>query len=252
MDKRDQKQSQGASSKTSRERLAERVFARFPNRRFESDDDVFDALDEYDSFRSQDYDRMLSDHNKLTELMYSNPRVGAFISDVADGEDALVACVRYFGKELLDGSSDAKRMRAIRVANDEFVERHRAFREMEEAMYGNVQKSARSIERFMRNKKMSADDLDDFLDRVFHVCQHVFAGDLSEDVLELLYKGLCYDVDLSCAEHAAEVKGRNRRIMMERREMQGDALSTSPHGVSQLNAEGGYRLPQRRKSVWDM
>ena len=89
---------------TSRERLARRIVEHYPDRIFECEDDVYDALDEYATFLSDHYEKMLGDHNRLTGLMYSNPRVGAFITDVADGEDALVACVRYFGKELLEGS----------------------------------------------------------------------------------------------------------------------------------------------------
>lgn len=252
MSKTEKKELSQSPAKSSRERLTERILSRFPDRRFESDEDVFDALDEYDSFLSEHYERMLGDHNRLTELMYSNPRVGAFIADVAEGEDALVACVRYFGEELLDKSTDAEKMQAIRRANDEYVERHRAYRELEEAMRGNVEKSARAIERFKQRKKMSEDELEEFMDRIFHMCQHVFVGDLNEDVLELLYKGLHYETDLSCAEHAAEIKGRNRRILLERRDAVGDRVSATPHRSSPKTESAGYRFARRHKSVWDM
>ena len=238
---------------TSRERLARRIVEHYPDRIFECEDDVYDALDEYATFLSDHYEKMLGDHNRLTGLMYSNPRVGAFITDVADGEDALVACVRYFGKELLEGSTDAQKQHAIKRANEEFVERNRAYQEMEAAMRRNVEKSTRSIERFMRAKKMDEAELDNFLDRVFHVCHHVFAGDLSEDVLELLHKGLRYDTDLSCAEHAAEVKGRNRRIVMERRDAVSDSLSDTHNSLPvDDKASKGYRRTRRRTSVWDL
>lgn len=252
MNKKEKNQSKKPLGATSRERLARRIVEQYPNRVFESEDDVYDALDEYATFLSDHYERMLNDHNRLTGLMYSNPRVGAFITDVADGEDALVACVRYFGKELLDSSSDAQKMQAIKRANEEFVERNRAFQEMESAMHRNVEKSTRFIERFMHNKQMDESQLDDFLDRVFHVCHHVFTGDLSEDVLELLYKGLRYDTDLSCAEHAAEVKGRNRRIVMERREALGDSLPDVHNSHPDEKASKGYRRTRRRPSVWDL
>ena len=252
MSKTEKKLSQEPKTTTSRERLARRIVERYPDRLFECEDDVYDALDEYATFLSDHYEKMLGDHNRLTGLMYSNPRVGAFITDVADGEDALVACVRYFGKELLESSNDAQKQHAIRRANEEFIERNRAYQEMEEAMHRNVEKSTRSVERFMRNKKMDEAELDNFLDRVFHVCHHVFSGDLSEDVLELLYKGLHYDVDLTCAEHAAEVKGRNRRIVMERRDVRGDALSETLNSPSGEKNTKGYRRTRRRPSVWDL
>ena len=252
MNKTKQESAKEPRATTSRERLARRIVERFPDRRFESEDDVYDAIDEYDSYLTEHYEKMLDDHNRLTNLMCSNPRVGAFISEVADGEDALVACVRYFGKELLDSSTDKQKMHAIRRANDECVERSRVFRNMEEAMHKNIEKSSRSIERFMNRKKMNENDLEDFLDRIFHVCRHVFAGDLCEDVLELLYKGLRYDTDLPCAEQAAEVRGRNQRIVSQRREAKGDSLTLSQHRASHGNNEKGYRSTRRRPSIWDM
>ncbi|MBO7318280.1 MAG: hypothetical protein J6U43_06145 [Bacteroidales bacterium] len=252
MNKTEKNLPKGSQSSTSRERLARRIVEHYPGRVFECEDDVYDALDEYASFLSEHYEKMLGDHNRLTGLMCSNPRVGAFITDVADGEDALVACVRYFGKELLESSSDAQKQHAIKRANEEYLERHRAFQDMEAAMHRNVEKSTRSIERFMCNKKMDESELDNFLDRVFHVCHHVFAGDLSEDVLELLYKGLRYDTDLSCAEHVAEVKGRNKRIVMERRDSTSDSLSDIHNAPSDEKSSKGYRRTRRRPSVWDL
>ena len=252
MNKTEKKTVNEPKTSTSRERIARRIIERFPERRFECEDDVYDALDEYDTFMSEQYEQMLTDHNRLTELMYNNPRVGAFITEVADGEDALVACVRYFGRELFDNSNDKQKMNALRKANDEYVERNRNFREMEEAMHKNIEKSARSMERFMRNKKMNMEEFDDFLERIFHVCRHVFAGDLNEDVLELMHKGLRYDIDLPCAQHAAEVKGRNSRILMTRRDAVGDTLSHESTNTTPESKGGGYRRPRRRRSVWDL
>ncbi len=251
MSKTEQNTARERNNRTSRDRIAERLVRRYPGRMFENIDEVFDALDEYDTYVCDHYEKMLGDHNKLTQLMYSNPRVGAFISDIADGEDAVVACIRYFGKELLEGESDEVKLQALNRANEEFMERNKAFRDMEEAMQRNVEKSSRSIERFKRNKGMDELEINDFLERVFHVCRHVFSGDLSEDVLELLHKGLRYDTDLSCAEHAAEIKGRNHSIVMAHRDSIGDALPSTPNN-SGSNRKGGYRRFRRHSSVWDM
>lgn len=253
MEKTVKNPSAGISKRSSRDRLTERIMQRYPDRRFESEDDFYDALDEYDAFLSGNYERMVGDQNKLCQLMCSNPKVGAFISDVAEGEDALVACVRYFGRDLLEQSGDEKKMYAVRRANEEFLERTRSYRELENSMRKNVEQSARHIERFMKRKKMDDTAFDEFLERVFHVCRHVFAGDLNTDVLELLYKGLRYDTDLPCAEHAAEIKGRNERIVLSRRDAAGDSLPAMRHrSVSDDEAKDGYRRVRRRNSIWDM
>lgn len=72
--------------------------------------------------------------------------------------------------------------------------------------------------------------------------------------MALLFKGLYYDRDLSCAEREAEVRGRNERIVFEKRERNGDSLPPLRNGGSfepdaDLSPVFGNR---RRRSVWDL
>ena len=92
--------------KTPRELLREKLLQYYPDRRVETDDDLFDLLCEYDSQISSCYDRLKDGQLKLAYLFNENPRVGAFISDVVSGDDALLACVRHFGRELLESRDD--------------------------------------------------------------------------------------------------------------------------------------------------
>lgn len=88
------------------------------------------------------------------------------------------------------------------------------------------------MERFKSEKGMSDEEFESFLDRVYHLCNHVFMGELNDEVLGLLFKGLYYDRDLSCAEREAEVRGRNERIVFEKRERNGDSLPPLRNGGS--------------------
>ena len=111
-------QKENRNLRKSRDLLVERILHRYPARRVDSDDDLFDALEEYDSYRNERYERLADDQSKLCKLFMSNPKMGAFISDVIGGEDALIACVRYFGKDMLDCAEDEGRMEEVRKAND--------------------------------------------------------------------------------------------------------------------------------------
>ena len=188
------------------------------------------------------------------KLFMSNPKMGAFISDVIGGEDALIACVRYFGKDMLDCAEDEGRMEEVRKANDEYLSRMARFGELENQMRENLKNSTRCMERFKSEKGMSDEEFEGFLDRVYHLCNHVFMGELNDEVLGLLFKGLYYDRDLSCAEREAEVRGRNERIVFEKRERNGDSLPPLRNGGSfepdaDLSPVFGNR---RRRSVWDL
>ena len=80
--------------------------------------------------------------------------------------------------------------------------------------------------------------------------------DFTPDVLEILFKGVNYDNDLGCAERAAEVRGRNERILLEKRQSDGDTLpglhnNRSSRSEEEENLTPGFGL-RRRRSVWDM
>ena len=56
MNKTKQESAKEPRATTSRERLARRIVERFPDRRFESEDDVYDAIDEYDTYLTEHYE----------------------------------------------------------------------------------------------------------------------------------------------------------------------------------------------------
>ncbi len=247
-------QKKNSNRRSSRDLLVEKILRQYPTLRVDNDDELFDALEEYDSLRNERYERLADDQSKLCKLFMANPKMGAFISDVIGGEDALIACVRYFGKDMLDCAEDEGRMAEVRKANDEYLSRMARFNELESQMRENLAKSSRCMKRFKSDKGMSDEEFEGFLDRVYHLCNHVFMGELNDEVLELLFKGLYYDRDLSCAEHDAEVRGRNERIAFEKRERSGDSLPPLRNGGS-FESDSDYSpmfRNRRRHSVWDL
>ena len=236
--------------------ILEKLRKRFPDRLLDSDDTFFDALVEYDTHLCDRYEKLRDDQTKLATLFFSYPKMAGFISDVISGEDALVACVRYFGKDVLECANDENRMAQLQKENDEFLARMSANRKLEKEMAENWEHSKRAITRFKESKNMSDNDFDNFLERVHHICEHVFMSDFTPDVLEILFKGVNYDNDLGCAERAAEVRGRNERILLEKRQSDGDTLpglhnNRSSRSEEEENLTPGFGL-RRRRSVWDM
>lgn len=254
--KNENNESMKAPRKNARELIVAKLSKRFPDRALDNDDDFFDALAEYDSRLCERYERLCNDQNKLASLFVANPKMGAFISDVIGGEDPLIACVRHFGKDILECADDEDRMSQIRKENDEFLERMARQRETEKTMQENLEHSQRAIARFKEAKGMDDDDFENFMGKVYHVCEHVFMGDFTPDVLELLFKGIHYDNDLDCAEKAAIVKGRNERISLEKKQREGDAMPDLRSSRSAGDDEDEDLTPafglRRRRSIWDL
>ena len=241
--------------RNSRELLLARVSKSFPDRVFDNDDRFFDSLLEYEDNLRQRYDYLCQDQLKLADIFMSNPRMAEFIGDVLAGDDALAACVRHFGRDILECVGDERRLADLERENEEFTRRVRAGEQIQREMEENWQHSARAIARFKAHKGMSDEEFEDFLDRVHHVCEHVFMHDFTTAILELLFKGINYDLDLGNTERIAEIRGRNERILSERPPREGSPLP-------QLSGIGGGENPdegrsaafgfRRRGSVWDL
>ena len=82
---------------TSRGVIVKRLIKHFPDRNFDSDDELFDVLADFDSNLDERFEKLRNDQTKLARIFTSNPKMAGFISTVIEGEDPLIACVRYFG-----------------------------------------------------------------------------------------------------------------------------------------------------------
>ena len=216
---------------TSRGVIVKRLIKHFPDRNFDSDDELFDQT-------------------KLAQIFTSNPKMAGFISTVIEGEDPLIACVRYFGGDVLQCAYDEDRLMQLRKENDAYLDRMQTYAKTEKEIEENWKVSAKSIERFKEAKGMTDEEFDMFIEKVCHLCEHVFMCDFSYEVLDTLFKGVNYDTDVDLAEQTGEVKGRNQRIIFSK-DKSDAATSQSLKTDSSADLTPMFGL-RRRKSVWDM
>lgn len=245
--------SQDETRNPSREIITGRLKRFYPENAFDNDDEIFEYLAEYDSQLDEKYEKLRKDQSQLAALFSTNPKVGALISDVIEGEDPLVACVRYFGLDALECASDEARMEQLRGENGKYLSGASRYIDSEKQLKENWSNSEDVIERFKEAKEMTTEEFEEFLSRVNHLCNHLFSGDFTFDTLELFYKGLNYDSDMDYAEQMAEVKGRNDKILLSRVRSE-DSFSGSSKGASKrakadVTPVFGFK---RRRSVWDM
>ncbi len=236
---------------TSRGVIVKRLIKHFPDRNFDSDDELFDVLADFDSNLDERFEKLRNDQTKLARIFTSNPKMAGFISTVIEGEDPLIACVRYFGGDVLECAYDENRLMQLRKENDLYLERMQSFAKTQKEIEENWKLSAKSIERFKEAKGMTDEEFDIFMEKVCHLCEHVFMCDFSFEVLDTLFKGVNYDTDVDIAEQTGEVKGRNQRIFFDKEKSGEVAYSASSHknDSSDLTPMFGLR---RRKSVWDL
>lgn len=235
---------------TSRGVIVKRLIKHFPDRNFDSDDELFEVLASYDADLDERFEKLRKDQTKLAQIFTSNPKMAGFISTVIEGEDPLIACVRYFGGDVLQCAYDEDRLMQLRKENDAYLDRMQTYAKTEKEIEENWKVSAKSIERFKEAKGMTDEEFDMFIEKVCHLCEHVFMCDFSYEVLDTLFKGVNYDTDMDLAEQTGEVKGRNQRIIFSK-DKSDAATSQSLKTDSSADLTPMFGL-RRRKSVWDM
>ncbi len=235
---------------TSRGVIVKRLIKHFPDRNFDSDDELFEVLASYDADLDERFEKLRKDQTKLAQIFTSNPKMAGFISTVIEGEDPLIACVRYFGGDVLQCAYDEDRLMQLRKENDAYLDRMQTYAKTEKEIEENWKVSAKSIERFKEAKGMTDEEFDMFIEKVCHLCEHVFMCDFSYEVLDTLFKGVNYDTDVDLAEQTGEVKGRNQRIIFSK-DKSDAATSQSLKTDSSADLTPMFGL-RRRKSVWDM
>ena len=235
---------------TSRGVIVKRLIKHFPDRNFDSDDELFEVLASYDADLDERFEKLRKDQTKLAQIFTSNPKMAGFISTVIEGEDPLIACVRYFGGDVLQCAYDEDRLMQLRRENDAYLDRMQTYAKTEKEIEENWKVSAKSIERFKEAKGMTDEEFDMFIEKVCHLCEHVFMCDFSYEVLDTLFKGVNYDTDVDLAEQTGEVKGRNQRIIFSK-DKSDAATSQSLKTDSSADLTPMFGL-RRRKSVWDM
>lgn len=235
---------------TSRGVIVKRLIKHFPDRNFDSDDELFEVLASYDADLDERFEKLRKDQTKLAQIFTSNPKMAGFISTVIEGEDPLIACVRYFGGDVLQCAYDEDRLMQLRKENDAYLDRMQTYAKTEKEIEENWKVSAKSIERFKEAKGMTDEEFDMFIEKVCHLCEHVFMCDFSYEVLDTLFKGVNYDTDIDLAEQTGEVKGRNQRIIFSK-DKSDAATSQSLKTDSSADLTPMFGL-RRRKSVWDM
>lgn len=237
---------------TSRGVIVERLIKHFPEKNFDNDDELFATLAAFDADLDERFERLRNDQTKLAHLFTSNPKMAAFISSVIEGEDPLISCVRLFGGDVLECVHDENRMMQLRKENEAYMERVKEVQKAQKEIDENWKLSEKSINRFKEAKGMSDEEMEIFMEKVCHLCEHVFMCDFSFDVLDTLFKGVNYDTDIDIAEQTGEVKGRNQRIIFNK-ELSADNEVVSPPAKSENSSDltpmFGLR---RRKSVWDL
>ncbi len=182
--------------------------------------------DEAGSGQLMDYIQNGKDQRgRLAEALQKDPRLAQVLADVASGKrGAAAALARYFGKDALMAEEGTEEYDAIIAAEEERKNELDAFDVSKKEYDANIEQSMPVLESWCQAKGV---DMEQFMESIWEkVINPIMQGIYSEEMLELLDKGLNYDKDTQDAMAAGEIKGRNTNINKMREDV-GDGMPKS-------------------------
>ena len=222
MEEADNKQVKGK-----RDLYLEGLKNRFPERSFDSDDDIFGQVIEDNENNEKELAGFREREKGLSDMFKKDPRVARYFSGVRKGESPDIMLIRLYGKDIVDAANDPARMEEIAAANKEFVDRMAEAEELEKQYQENSTKSLAAL----AESGISDDDIDKALEHLAKMSLDFVKGNFSVDDVNMILKALNHDADVADATREGEVKGRNTRIVEKlRKQREGDGLPNMASG----------------------
>ncbi len=239
---------------SSRDYFLGRMKERRPDVDFEDEESRYGAYLDYDDEVNERLGRLEESNSKISETFSKDPRFAEMMLDIYNGEDLVVAFAKHFGdvmemdmedEEVASRVAEANRERIQRIAEEE----ERAKVDEEERQKG-IERVGQVIADFTKSNNLSDEEVGKILDKFSALAEAGIKGDISEEDLQFIRRGLSYDLDVDGAITKGRLEGRNERIDLDKSRRVGDGI---PHlsAISSQEVKEDKQPMLRRPSMYD-
>ena len=245
--------------KNNRQLLTERLQGRYPDKKFEEDDEIYGQV----LGDLEDYDKNLAGYQErekaFSDMFTGDPRSARFMTDWRNGQDPVVGLVRLLGTDIKDAIDDPAKQEAIAEANKEYLERVAKSKELEEQYQSNLSASLAAIDKMQAERSLSDDDVDAAMRLLVSIINDGIVGKVSPESIELALKAIHHDADVTAANEEGVVQGKNTKIEEKlRKPKQGDGTASldgsngAVGGVTPRRNIGALgRYGDSNKTIWE-
>ena len=249
-----------ATEQGPRDLFFERIRTNFPEGKYDEDEEEYyrNANSRFDELeRDSKSFHELSD--KLMKRLGNDPEEAEIVLDWLDGADIRTASTRHKGAEAL-------------VAPEEGAEGYEEWKAAGEARRKELDDMKAQVETYSQNAKESEAALDEFAQEMGlddeqkaafanyiaeELLPAIYSGKIGKDLYTLIQRGRNYEADIEGAREQGRVDGRNERIEVGKKHLQGSGLPNGAAGGSaqetEVDTKGNAtedwlsRMAQRRK-----
>ncbi len=227
---------ESAEGEASKEGLLATATELFPDKEINSEEDAIKAVTEFVNESREYKEKQQEATKKLAELFRGNPDLVDLIHLMNEGAtmtEALPYITGEADESGLDGAKDGWQKTAAekRAAK---TEQEKSLQEVSK----NLEVSVNNIKQFAEENKMSDEEAGEFLTMVDEVFENYSKGNITNDILTKLLKGMRHDKVVKDEVEKAEIAGRNegiKEVTTKKAAQKGDGL---PHPKSTATEKG--------------
>ena len=234
--------------KSRRDSHIERMRKKYPDKKFEDDEELFGAIsDDYDQYE-QENGEYKGREEALTNMFAADPRSAQFLTDMHNGQDPVLGLVRNFGIEIKDVLDDPEMQEKIAEANKDYGERIAKNKELEEEYKKNEAQTLETLSQFQSERGLSDEQIDEIMKKAISIVSDGVVGKFAPETLDMIMKAMNYDTDVANAAEEGEIAGRNARISEQLR------TSQKGDGTAPLSGKNNTPAPKqaRSKNMFDL
>ena len=245
--------------KSNRDKYAERLKAKYPDREFADDEALWgQANEDYDG-----YDRELEEYKErektFSDLFTNDPRSAAFLTQWRNGKNPAVALVEMFGDDFVEELKNPARQEELAQASKAYAERIAKEKEFDSQYRENISTTLDTLERMQQEDGYSDEDIDNAMSFLVGIMKDGIVGKFTPESIRMAMSAINHDADVAVAAREGEVKGRNAKIEERlRRSRRGDGTAAldgrnggggSPRNVPDLGALNRY--DDGGQTIWE-
>lgn len=149
----------------------------------------------------------------LQELVEMNPELGSFLVDLAVNKMPLsVAFARNMDMDSIIPQEGDPDMDAYKQAYKERLSQKEKRKQIDETILKNEQESLDRIDAFASAKGLSEEQKQKLLDAIEQDISDILQKNITDRILDVYYKDMVFEDEVSAAQKAGEITGRNAVI----------------------------------------
>lgn len=233
--------------KSNRDTFMERYKADYPDDNFEDEEAMYGRMNE----RTAAYDRLKTNDDNFRKLVNEHPEYGGMVADMMEGRNFIESFLGRFSKDdILAAYEDEAMAKKLADAQAEYLKGQEDSKKLREEGDANVQESIARLQAYCEAHGIDEAGATELWGKCLDFGSDVLKGIFTDDLFDIVSKGMSHDEDVAAAREEGEIAGHNAKVQTQLAKGQGPGgiPPTFDGGQGKAAAEP---KPKQKKKVYD-